>query len=172
MNAQFGICIAIFILMILGYMQNKVSKTVVALTAMVALVLTGCLEAKTALAGFSNSNTIVMATMFIVSEGLSRTQAVHKVSALVNKISKGSFSMILFGYVLITMLLSQISGSFLPCVTIWDSAVQKCSLRLVLYPLQPAQRFQSVEARQPLPSITDFWNPTEQRAISLVSGIR
>ena len=86
MNAQFGICIAIFILMILGYMQNKISKTVVALTAMVALVLTGCLEAKTALAGFSNSNTIVMATMFIVSEGLSRTQAVHKVSALVNKL--------------------------------------------------------------------------------------
>lgn len=111
MNAQFGICIVIFILMILGYMQNKVSKTVVALTAMVALVLTGCLEAKTALAGFSNSNTIVMATMFIVSEGLSRTQAVHKVSALVNKISNGSFSMILFGYVLITMLLAQISGS-------------------------------------------------------------
>ena len=111
MNTQFWICIAIFVLMILGYMQSKVSKTVVALTAMVALVLTGCLEAKTALAGFSNSNTIVMATMFIVSEGLSRTQAVHKVSTLVNKISKGSFTMILMGYVLITMLLAQISGS-------------------------------------------------------------
>ena len=111
MDMQFTICIAIFILMILGYMQSKVSKTVVALTAMVALVLTGCLDEKTALSGFSNSNTIVMATMFIVSEGLSRTQAVHKVSAMVSKISHGSFTKILLGYVVITMLLSQISGS-------------------------------------------------------------
>lgn len=111
MNAQFVICIVIFILMILGYMQNKVSKTIVALSAMIALVLTGCLDAKTALSGFSNSNTIVMATMFVVSEGLSRTQAVHKVSSLVNKVSHGSFTMILLGYVLITMLLAQISGS-------------------------------------------------------------
>lgn len=111
MGMQFTICIAIFILMILGYMQSKVSKTVVALTAMVALVLTGCLDEKTALSGFSNSNTLVMATMFIVSEGLSRTQAVHKVSAMVSKISHGSFTKILLGYVVITMLLSQISGS-------------------------------------------------------------
>ena len=37
MSVQFNICIVIFILMILGYMQSKVSKTVVALTAMVAL---------------------------------------------------------------------------------------------------------------------------------------
>lgn len=111
MNTQLILCIAIFLLMILGYMQNKVSKTIVALAAMIALVLTGCLDAKTALSGFSNSNTIVMATMFVVSEGLSRTQAVHKVSSLVNKVSRGSFTMILLGYVLITMLLAQISGS-------------------------------------------------------------
>ena len=111
MSVQFTICIVIFILMILGYMQSKVSKTVVALTAMVALVLTGCLSEEDALSGFSNSNTIVMATMFIVSEGLSKTQAVHKVSSMVNKISNGSFTKILMGYVVITMLLSQITGS-------------------------------------------------------------
>ncbi|MEI3166980.1 MAG: hypothetical protein V8S58_02665 [Lachnospiraceae bacterium] len=68
--------------------------------------------------------------------------------------------MILFGYAsLITMLLSQISGSssaafaimfpiiFAMCAQYGIQPFKKCSLRLVLYPLQLAQRFQSVGAR-------------------------
>ena len=111
MNIQLVTCLVIFILMVIGYMQSKISRAVVALMAMAAMVLTGCLKANDALSGFSNPNTILMACMFIVSEGFSRTSAVVNMSKQVGRISRGSFTKVLLGYVVITMMLSQISGS-------------------------------------------------------------
>ena len=111
MSTQLVITLIVFILMILGFVQSKVSRAVVALGAMAVLVLTGCLDAKTALSGFSNSNTILMATMFVVSEAFSRTQTVSKISRLLGKVSKGSFTVVMAGYVVITMLLANVAGS-------------------------------------------------------------
>lgn len=111
MSTQLIITLIVFVLMVLGFVQSKVSRAVIALGAMVVLVFTGCLDAKTALSGFSNSNTILMATMFIVSEGFSQTQTVSKLSQLLGKVSKGSFTMVMAGYVIITMLLSNVAGS-------------------------------------------------------------
>lgn len=111
MSTQLIITLIVFTLMVLGFIQSKVSRAVVALGAMVVLVFTGCLDAKTALSGFSNSNTILMATMFVVSEGFSRTQTVSKISQLLGKVSKGSFTMVMAGYVIITMLLANVAGS-------------------------------------------------------------
>lgn len=111
MSTQLIITLIVFILMVLGFVQSKVSRAVVALGAMLVLVFTGCLDAKTALSGFSNSNTILMATMFVVSEGFSRTQTVSKLSQLLGKVSKGSFTMVMAGYVIITMLLANVAGS-------------------------------------------------------------
>ncbi len=111
MSAQLIITLVVFVLMVIGFIQSKVSRAVVALAAMSILVVTGCLDQKTALSGFSNSNTILMATMFIVSEGFSRTQTVTKISQLLGKISKGSFTVVMAGYVIITMLLTNIAGS-------------------------------------------------------------
>ncbi|MEI3166979.1 MAG: hypothetical protein V8S58_02660 [Lachnospiraceae bacterium] len=79
MNAQFVICIAIFILMILGYMQNKVSKNGCSTDCNGGTGINRMPGSKDSTGWFFHSNTIVMATTFIVSEGLSRTQAVHKV---------------------------------------------------------------------------------------------
>lgn len=111
MSMQLIITLIVFVLMVLGFVQSKVSRAVVALAAMAILVFTGCLDAKTALSGFSNSNTILMATMFVVSEGFSRTQAVSKISKLLGKVSKGSFTVVMAGYVIITMLLANVAGS-------------------------------------------------------------
>lgn len=111
MSTQMILTLAIFILMVLGFLQGKISRTVVALSAMVLLVLTNCLDAKTALSGFSNSNTILMACMFVISEGFSRTQAVKRVASLVNKFSKGSTAVVMLGYCVITMLLANVAGS-------------------------------------------------------------
>ena len=111
MSTQLIITLVVFILMVLGFVQSKVSRAVVALGAMLVLVFTGCLDAKTALSGFSNSNTILIATMFVVSEGFSRTQTVSRISKLLGKVSKGSFTMVMAGYVIITMLLANVAGS-------------------------------------------------------------
>lgn len=45
-----------------------------ALATMVLLIFTGCLDGKDALAGFANTNNIVIVTMFVVAAGLNRTQ--------------------------------------------------------------------------------------------------
>ncbi|CAK7033250.1 MAG: hypothetical protein ENTB_01879 [Enterocloster aldenensis] len=111
MNTQLLITLIIFGLMVVGFVQNKVSRSVVALGAMAALVLTKCLSPSDALKGFSNSNTVLMASMFVVSEGFSRTRAVKAIASLVGRVSKGSLTKVMLGYVFITMLLAQVAGS-------------------------------------------------------------
>lgn len=111
MSPHLIITLVVFLFMVIGFIQSKVSRAVIALVAMAVLVVTGCLDEETALSGFSNSNTILMATMFIVSEGFSRTQTVARISKLLGKVSKGSFTVVMAGYVVITMLLANVAGS-------------------------------------------------------------
>ena len=99
---QLTICMIIFVLIIIGYMAGKFTMATTALLGMLLMMVTGCLSGETALSGFANSSTIIMACMFIVGAGLTRTQAVHKLSNLVYKISGGSFTKGLAGYVLVT----------------------------------------------------------------------
>lgn len=101
------ISLIIFALTVISFMAGYFSMATTALISMILLVFTGCIDAKTALSGFSNSNTIIMASMFVISAGFSRTQMVSKLSSMVAKISKGSFVKVLAGYVLITALLTQ-----------------------------------------------------------------
>lgn len=61
-----GITITLFI-------YGKPRADVVALLSLLALVLTGILTAGQALAGFSDSTVLLIAALFVVSEGLSRT---------------------------------------------------------------------------------------------------
>ena len=107
--SQVTICLIIFVLTLIGFALSgsRVSITVVALISMVALVLTGCLSASSALGCFSNSSAILMASMFVVAAGLNRTQMVNKVSQFICRISKGSFTKVLAGYVLLTFILAQ-----------------------------------------------------------------
>lgn len=107
--SQLTICLIIFILTLVGFAVGSkyVSITLIALIGMVLMMLTGCLDAQTALSCFSNSSAILMASMFIVAAGLNRTQMVNRVSAFIVKISKGSFTKVVAGYVLLTFILAQ-----------------------------------------------------------------
>lgn len=110
-QTQIFICLGIFVLMLIGFVINKVSMAMVAMLAMVAMVLTGCIDGETALAGFSNTNTILMVSIFIVAEGLNKTQMVKKLSGLIYQVSGGSLTKILVGYVLLTALIAQFVSS-------------------------------------------------------------
>lgn len=111
MTTQQIICIAVFIITILCYISNKFSLPVVAMTSMVVLTLTGCLDPSSALSTFSNSSAIIMGAMFIVAGGLNRTQMVRKVTNLVYKVSGGSFAKGMFGYCVATLLIAQVAPS-------------------------------------------------------------
>ena len=108
--SQVAICFGIFLLMILGYIfydKLKLPMGATALAALLLLVLTGCLDAKTALGGFGKANTVLIISMFVVAAGFNRTQAVKKMTHLLYRVGGGSFRKMLAGFILITCLLSQ-----------------------------------------------------------------
>lgn len=118
--SQMTLCLIIFVLTLLGFAfgSKYVSLTVMSLISTMVLVLTGCLDAGTALSGFANSSTILMASMFIVAAGLNRTQMVNRISAYICRISKGSFTKVLAGYVILTCILAQFIPSAVVCFSV------------------------------------------------------
>lgn len=117
---QMTICLIIFILTLLAYafLSSRISMAVISLISVAALLLTGCMEPKEALGCFANSSAILMASMFIVSAGLNRTQMVKKISAFICRISKGSFTRVLAGYVILTCILAQFIPSAAACFSV------------------------------------------------------
>lgn len=119
--SQMTLCIIIFVVTLIGFAfgSSYVSITTLSLISMMVMVVTGCLDTETALSGFANTSTILMASMFIVAAGLNRTQMVNKVSAYICRISKGSFTKVLAGYVILTCILAQ----FIPSAVVAFSIV-------------------------------------------------
>ena len=64
---------AILAVTILLFIFSKLRADVVALLSLLALFLSGILTSEQALAGFANSTVIMVAALFVVGEGLSRT---------------------------------------------------------------------------------------------------
>lgn len=111
MSTQMIICLVIFALTLISYILNKIPMWLTAMISMAALYFTGCIEQSDALAGFSNVNTILMATMFIVAAGFRRTSLVDKMCAGIMKLTKGSFTLAYLGYIVIALLLTNFIAS-------------------------------------------------------------
>lgn len=111
MQAQITICLIIFVLAITSYILNKIPMALTSLLAVFLLVVTGCIDSNMALSGFSNPSAVIMASMFVISAGLNRTQMVNKISGLVYRVSGGSFTKGLAGYVIVTALVAQVVPS-------------------------------------------------------------
>ena len=111
MNLQLVLCIIIFFLTLISYVLNKIPMWVTAMVSMIVLVITKCLDPSTALSGFSNGNTVLMASMFMVAAGMRRTSFVKWLCNGIMKITKGSFKKAFFGYVVLTMILTNLISS-------------------------------------------------------------
>ncbi len=90
-----------------SYVLGKIPMGLTAMLSMVAFVVTGCLDPNTAVGYFGNTNGVMMLSMFVVAAGFNRTQFVKKAANSVNGIARGSLTMVMLGYVLITALLAQ-----------------------------------------------------------------
>lgn len=102
-----SICLIICVLTMVSYIWGKIPMGLTALLSMCAFILTGCLDPKTALGYIGNANGVMIVAMFVVAAGFARTQFVHKAASSVNKIAKGSLTMVMLGYVLVAALLAQ-----------------------------------------------------------------
>lgn len=101
------ICLIICLITMISYIAGKIPMGLTAMLSMAAFVLTGCLDPNTAAGYFGNANGIMMLSMFVVAAGFNRTQFVKKCASSVNKISGGSLTKMMLGYVVITVILSQ-----------------------------------------------------------------
>jgi len=110
---QMTITLLVFLFMVISFSLNKIPMALTSVIGMLVLVVTGCVESKTALGNIGSTTVITMISMFVIAAGLNRTQMINKISKLVNKVSKGSFTMVLASYVLVTFVL----GQFIPSIT-------------------------------------------------------
>ena len=109
---QMTLCLLIFALMIVLFFIKKIPMSFSSMLVVVLLVVTGCVESKTALGSFGNSTVVTMASMFIVAAGLTRTQMINRISQLLYKVTDGSFTKVLATYMVITCIL----GQFVPSI--------------------------------------------------------
>lgn len=111
MTTQMLICMVIFIVTLVSYMLNKIPMWLTAMLSLCALYAAGCIDASGALAGFANTNTILMATMFIVAAGFRRTSLVDTMCNGLMRLTRGSFQKAYFGYILLAVLLTNFIAS-------------------------------------------------------------
>ena len=114
MTMEVYICLAIFLFMIVGFLLSDKLGTTLGVVALIAIMLvsfSGIIPASTVLSYFAHQNVLLITGMFITAAGLNRTQAVHKISALVYKISKGNFTAMLAGYLFVAFALSSMIPS-------------------------------------------------------------
>ena len=107
------VTLIVFLFMIVSFSLNKLPMALTSIIGMLILVVAGCVDSKTALGNMGSNTVVTMISMFIIAAGLSRTQMVNHLSKLVYKVSKGSFTKVLAGYVLVTFIL----GQFIPSIT-------------------------------------------------------
>lgn len=131
---QMTICLLIFVYMIVAFFIKKIPMSFSSMSVIVLLVLTGCVDSKTALASFGSSTVITMASMFIVAAGLSRTQMINKISKLLYKVTDGSFTKVLASYVVITCILGQFVPSIVALFALVHPLVQNMCDRMNISP--------------------------------------
>jgi sodium-dependent dicarboxylate transporter 2/3/5 len=111
MSTQMIVCLVIFVLTLVSYILNKIPMWLTAIISLAALYFTGCVDEASALTGFSNVNTILMATMFVVAAGFRRTSLVSAMVSGITKVTRGSFRTAYFGYLLLAVLLTNFIAS-------------------------------------------------------------
>ena len=72
------------------FVSGKLRVDVTAMLALMALTLTGILDGKEALSGFSSEPAIIVAAVFVLSAGLAATGVTDRIGALIGKAAGGS----------------------------------------------------------------------------------
>lgn len=111
METQVVICIVIFVLSLISYALNKIPMAITSLLTMGALILTGCLDGKTAMSGFANTNMAIIVGMFVIAAGFNRTQFVDRLTVKIAQLAGGSYQRSYLYTVLVMILLTGLLNS-------------------------------------------------------------
>ncbi|CAN5681432.1 SLC13 family permease [soil metagenome] len=122
MSLQIVIVLIVLALAIFLFVTEKLRVDVIALLVMSILLVSGIITPTQGLAGFSNTATVTVAAMFILSQGLFKTGAVNFIGTFVNRIFKRGFwigiisVMILVGFMSAFINNTPVIAIFLPII--------------------------------------------------------
>lgn len=91
MTIDMVLVLLLFVVAVLLFATEKLPVDLVALILMGALLLSGIITADEGISGFSNTATVTVGAMFILSAGLFKTGAVNSAGVALGKLGKRSF---------------------------------------------------------------------------------
>ena len=118
MTTQIAINLALWVLLLALIAWNKWDYGVVCLGVGLLLILTGCLDPKTALSKFSDQSAVMMPGVMMVATSFSKTKAVNKISSLLYKVGGGNFYRCMAFFMIINFLLGFLMGAALTRIAI------------------------------------------------------
>lgn len=149
MNFEMLIVFAVLALTVFLFVTEKLRVDLVALLALALLLMSGVITPAEGLSGFSNTATVTVAAMFILSAGLFKTGAVDRLGVLVNRLFKRNFwtamllVMCLVGFLSAFINNTPVIAIFLP-VLLGTAAEIKTSASKILMPISFASMFGGV----------------------------
>lgn len=136
-NYKIYIVLAILLFMIISFAINKFSFGVTAMTCCVLFVITGVATVKDVFSGFSNTTTILVASMFVIAGAIGKTSLVDRLRKKMHELNgKSGILMLMFLFILAAAL-SQIIGSvavltiMLLFIQTVDDTGEMCQSRLI-----------------------------------------
>jgi di/tricarboxylate transporter len=142
-------CLVIVLLMMVLFISDKFRVDLIAIGVLVVLLVTNLIDSSQALSGFANPATGIIASMFVISAGLSRTGAINWVTRSVGKFSfKGERGLILTLCIVVAALSAFIVNTaviaiFIPIAIVLAKEKKYSSSRLLM-PIAFASQFGGV----------------------------
>lgn len=106
MNIEMIIVLAVLVLAVVLFVTEKIRVDLVALLVMALLLLSGIISPTQGLSGFSNTATITVGSMFVLSAGLFKTGSVSFLAGFVNKVFERGFWFGIFAVMIVVGVLS------------------------------------------------------------------
>ncbi len=149
MSLEIGIVLFVLLGAVILFATERVPVDVVAIVAMSVLVVTGVLTPQQGVSGFSNSATITVAFMFILSAALFKSGAVVNIGNRIAQLFKYNFwlgitaTMVTVGVISAFINNTPVVAIFIP-IMVGAAAQSKLSLAKMLMPLSFASMFGGV----------------------------
>ncbi len=149
MNGEVIFVIGVLLLAVYLFVTEKLPVDLVALLVMALLLISSVISPAEGFAGFSNSATITVGAMFILSAGLFRTGAVNFLGDFVNSLFKRNFWVAIFVVMVIVGVLSAFINNtpvisiFLP-ILLGVARETRISASKILMPISFASMFGGV----------------------------
>jgi di/tricarboxylate transporter len=126
MGYETELVLGIIFLAVVLFFTEKFTVDTVAIGIMVLFMLLGILDLKEGLAGFSNSATITVAAMFVISHAIFKTGILDQISMLLGNQAKKSETTLILSLMLTSGLLSAIINDTAVVALLMPAVLQVC----------------------------------------------